>query len=73
MKADSRLNEEVEGSRYSVVLGKRAHGWRTLLCAQTGGWADITEFYNDKVPMFTLSQPAAGYCTPTHTPSTSLI
>ena len=59
---------------YTVVSRKRAHGRCTLLCAQTGGWADICNiaaFYNKKAPMFTLSQPKAGYCTPTHTPSTS--
>ena len=26
---------------YTVVSRKRAHGWCTLLRAQTGGWADI--------------------------------
>ena len=30
-------------------------------------------FIGEKAPMFTLSQPTAGYCTPTHLPSTSLI
>ena len=39
------------------------HGWYTLLCAQTRGWADICNiaaFYHEKVPMFTLSQPTTG-------------
>ena len=44
-----------------VVLQKRAHGWYTLLCAQTGGWADICNiargaaFYHEKAPMFTCN------------------
>ena len=70
---------------YTVVSRKRAHGRCTLLCAQTRGWADICNiagniygniaatFYHEKAPMFTLSQPTTGYCTPTHPPSTSLI
>ena len=40
------------------------------------GWTDICNmaaFYHEKAPMFTLSQPTTGYCTPTHPPSTSLI
>ena len=39
---------------------------------QTGGWADIcniSAFYHEKAPMFTLSQPTTGYCTLTHPPS----
>ena len=53
----------------TVVSQKRAHGRYTLLCAQTGGWADICNIttLQRKAPMFTLSQPTAGYCTPTHT------
>ena len=60
----------------TAVSRKRAHGRCTLLCAQTGRWADIcdiTAFYHENAPMFTLSQPTTGYCTPTHLPSTSLI
>jgi len=40
-----------------VVSRKRAHGRYTLLCAQTGGWADICNiaaFYHEKVPTFAL-------------------
>ena len=33
----------------------------------------LAAFYHEKAPMFTLSQATAGYCTPTHPPSTSLI
>ena len=63
---------------FTVVSRKRVHGRCTLLCAQTGGWADICNiaaFYHEKAPMFTLSQPrpTTGYCTPTHPPNTSLI
>ena len=66
----------INSCKYTVVSRKRAHGWYTLLCAQTGEWADIwniTAFYHEKVPLFTLSQPTTGYCTPTHPLSTSLI
>ena len=52
---------------YTVVSRKRAHGRCTLLCAQTGRWADICNIlafsYHEKAPMFTLSQPTTGYCT----------
>ena len=51
-------------------------GRYTLLCAQTGSWANICSiaaFYHKKAPIFTLSQPTTGYCIPTHPPSTSLI
>ena len=59
----------------TLVSRKRAHGRYTLLCAQTGVWADICNiaaFYHKKVPMFALSQPT-GCCTLTISPSTSLI
>ena len=49
-------------------------GGATLLCAQTGGWADICNlaaFYHEKAPMLTLSQPYIA--TPTHPPSTNLV
>ena len=55
----------------TAVSQKRAHGQYTLLCALTGGWADICNiaaFYHEKPAMFTLS---IGYCTPTHLPSTA--
>ena len=51
-------------------------GGTHYFCAQTRAWVDIcniTAFYNEKVPMLTLSQPTTGYCTPTQPPSTSLI
>ena len=57
---------------YTVVSWKRAHGRCTLLCAQTGGWADICNiaaFYHEKAPMLTLSQPTTGYCMHTYTPA----
>ena len=60
----------------SYSLTKKAHGRCTLLRAQTGGRGDIcniTAFYHKKAPMFTVSQPTTGYCTPTNPPSTSLI
>ena len=67
-------SSEVSASRSlkcisTVVSQKRAQGRYTLLCAQTRGWADICNiaaFYHEKAPMFTLSQPTTGYCTPTH-------
>ena len=37
----------------TVVSRKRAHGWYTLLCAQTRGWVDICNiaaFYHKKCP-----------------------
>ena len=46
----------------TVVSRKRAHGRYMLLCAQTGGWADICNiaaFYHEKAPMFTSSQDIA--------------
>ena len=38
---------------FTVVSRKRAHGWYTLLCAQTREWVDICNivaFYHKKVP-----------------------
>ena len=37
------------------------------------GICDNAAFYHENAPMFTLSQPTTGYCSPTHLPSTSLI
>ena len=38
-----------------------------------GDICNIAAFYHKYAPMFTLSQPTTGYCTPTHPPSTSFI
>ena len=54
----------------TVVSRKRAHGWYTLLCVQTGGWADICNiaaFYLKKAPCLHYHN----HCTPTHPASTA--
>ena len=54
----------------TVVLRKRAYRRYTLLCAQTRGWADISNiaaFYQEKHPCLhyhNFQECIAGYCTP---------
>ena len=57
---------------YTVVSRRRVHGWCTLLCAQTGEWADICNivaFYHEKRPIYIITT----YNRILHTSSTSLI
>ena len=69
---------DVSEKHIPVVSRKRAHGRYTLLCTQTGGWADICNiaaFYHPKKRPFlhyhNLQQDIAYQHT--HPPSTSLI
>ena len=50
-------------------------GAHYFVLRQEGGRIFVTSlhFTTKMPPMFTLSQPTTGYCTPTHLPSTSLI
>jgi len=57
---------------YTVVSRKRAHGWYTLLCAQTGGgWIFVTSlhFTTKKRPCLHYHKPTYGRILHTNNPS----